>query len=263
MRARPIGIELQGLQKAKFRRFSDDTKNVVKRTLSMLTATAIFCSLSIPAFAQSPNSDENGEYVVTYRAEPVTDIDALVALAEQQPKTVSEEEDDGLLRVKQLTEVREYADGSVEKDYAESAISLAAENEIALATDVPDDQTKSDRVDGFDVSFMFCYTIRSQNGGYFFRADKTVTSVEKYANSSNRMTYGQQMYICTKSIYKTQSISHNINGLKEYTLTSSNRDFHAGHYQDFISGITYGVGAQLSMDFSNGDDITIQIVAQP
>ncbi len=239
-------------------------KNIVKRTLSMLTATAIFCSLSIPAFAQSPSSDENGEYVVTYRAEPVTDIDALVALAAQQPKAASsEEEDDGLLRVKQLTEVREYVDGSIEKDYAESAIALAAENELALAVDVPGDQTKSDGVSGFDVSFTFYYTIRSQNGGYFFKADETVTSVEKYANSSNRMTYGQQMYICTKDIYKTQSISHNTNGSKNYRLISTDQDFHAGHYQDFLTGITYGVGAQLSMDFSNGDDITIQIVAQP
>lgn len=232
---------------------------IFKRTLSMLTATAIFCSLSIPAFAQSPNSDENGEYVVTYRAEPVTDIDALVALAEQQPKTVSEEEDDGLIRVKQLTEVREYTDGSIEKDYAESAISLAADQNLSSTH-------YDNHVKGYTVVATLNYTYR-YDGGMKYRVNSVVTRIEKTSMTEMRIEDIELYYCCSTQDFSYKNFSYNNSspiGTQTFTLPSK----HSGFYfsSSDASATEQGVAAQCAIDIGkkveeNGKEI-IKIVDQ-
>lgn len=228
---------------------------IFKRTLSMLTATAIFCSLSIPAFAQSPNSDENGEYVVTYRAEPVTDIDALVALAAQQPKAASsEEEDDGLLRVEQLVEVREYTDGAIEKDYAESAISLAADQDLSSSK-------TNNRVKDYMVSVTFNYTYRYSNGDKY-RANSVVTMIAKTNATSNRIVQAQELYRAG-GFEGVKDIYYNNGGVGTQTFTLQSK--HTGFYPSYGDPTTIadGVSAQSWIDFSNGEEITIQIIPSP
>lgn len=97
-----------------------------KKLLSVLAITLTAAMmLSTAVFAEETESSE--DYVVTYSAEEITDIDELIALALEQkaaqPAMFSLEQDESpQLNVTQVLEVREYADGNIEKACVETVL---------------------------------------------------------------------------------------------------------------------------------------------
>ena len=91
----------------------------VKRILSIALAVCMLGSMGTSVMAEGVEED----YVVTYRAEEVTDIDELIGMQYTRSNNYSakmvQNETEGVeqLNVNQLIEKREYLDGTIEEDY--------------------------------------------------------------------------------------------------------------------------------------------------
>lgn len=238
----------------------------IKITTSLFLIFSLFFSLAIPVFAIGSN--DNLEYKITFHAEPVTDIEGLVELAKKQNAistfTATSNQNMEPLRVEQLIEVREYADGSIEKDIAVAALVLG--NGEGLL-----DQTHSGvdySVPNYTVSYVLYYTVKGVPESilvfdYTYRVNKAVTTVAKGGSTSNLITSIRHGYRCRVGEEKWENPSYNngtVSGGQTFTIYSSHSGFYSSH-PDLLTAVTYGVGGQCHVDFSDGQHIEIDVRA--
>lgn len=244
--------------------------NKINKKLVSIILVIVLVVLSCPAVFATEKIDASDAYVVTYSCEPVTDTDTLIEMALQQKAlgiaplsaeaTAEANNDDSLLTVEQLVEVREYRDGSVEKDYALSSIYSAN----AIDEDSYSSQSSS-YVKGYSVKATFYYTIRKLStnpavNDYQFKAKNFTTSITKTGTPSTTVDLINMMYSYRGNVSANQNFYYNNSSsatTQTFTMYTSDTSFHA---------VTGGVGSIVDdgilytdINFGNGYCMSLNV----
>lgn len=214
-----------------------------KKNVATVLTVAMFCGISGTVMA----SDVESDYVVTYSAEAITDMDDLIALAltqsnEKGRSAIASDE----LKVEQLLEVRQYENGVTEKDYAGTVITRSQK----AAGDIPGSWSVSNSGYGVYVNNTAYYTRRTGGslGDTTCRIDRITFNIS--ANSTTFATSVQAFLM-----YNSTWLNGYCSGTSSENVTVYTNDsvFHAG--SEFP--------IQCSVNLNNGNHITTYLYVHP
>lgn len=143
-------------------------------------------------FAEGVESDT--DYVVTYSAEEITEINELIDIGINSSATRSIS-NDTQIEVKQLLETRVYNDGHTEKEYTVKGIIVANENGIPMTRSqimARNSNSNSSSMYGVTATCILNYT-ESFNNVRVFRVDNVQTAIN-YSGQGIAPSYGNHGY---------------------------------------------------------------------
>lgn len=161
----------------------------MKKVIAILLAITMLSALFVSGTTVS--AEEN--YIVTYSAEEITDIDTIILLATAQrtadatafslaePTAVTGDDDEPeQLTYNQLLEVREYADGSQEEVYVTNSV---VQPYVAEG---------SKTANGYSIAVSFYYSIKLEDGQtiadpFYIKATKVVGTIVRYTTPTKNI----------------------------------------------------------------------------
>lgn len=236
----------------------------VSRSLMSALLVCVMLVSSVGMWASEPHIEEANDYVVTYQAEEITDIDELIQLGLQQ-KAVTQQnyaispfsaEDDKQLEVKQLLEVREYEDGIIEELYLKNSI---VQYDVEKQSIQPFSYGSASNSNGFSrsnvhVTTYVYFTVQQNDNPYDplnVRLDYASVSIGKYGSVSP-ITCVLQLARELNTITDYRTFYCNSSSNNNFSLHSSD----GGFYPLNVSIPLMNPMAQTSVTLTDGNVIT-------
>lgn len=170
---------------------------MLKKIISSIMAVAMLASIGTTVMAE--DVDETKDYVVTYSAEEVMDMDTLfnlaVAEAENQRRARSINDNDGQLSVDQLLEIREYSDGRIEKSHVNTT--FVAIDESGNAVTANSNLRNSHSAQGGDYNVTAGVNTYYTTAGGYIKVENATCYITKYGTASP--TVAEFFYVCAPS----------------------------------------------------------------
>ena len=240
-------------------------------TFTLCLTLVISTLLSISVFA-SENTDD--DYIVKYHANEITDVENLIFLARQNNvdtqlsaiSPLSLKAEDETLEYKQLLEVREYSDGTIQKDYSKTTITLAANSSQY-------NSSSSDTMNeyGYVVTLSMYYTVKLTDTGSSlglvnatYKLSKITTRIVKSDGNKITVTKGSHSYVLSEKATKSASFTFNNNSTavqQTFTLNSA----HTGFYTTETDSLAakHGICADSYVTLSNKKTIHAEAYINP
>ena len=231
--------------------------NMKKRVVAtMILAFAMILATNEKTVFAKPLVSE-AEYSVTYSASPIMNFDYIKDLSIQR-NSVSHYSLEGTnfieYELSQLIEVREYGNGSIEKDYVITKIAEPKNTETS---------TSFGSTNGnHSLTLAMYYTVKGTYRNYTYKLSKIVSTVVKANPGTVTVTAGSHAYRLNSTIWKRENFYFNNSisaGGQSFEMYTGNNNFYPS-YPDALTASIKGVYADSSINLSNGKFITINLV---